>query len=389
MRDLDPRALVLRIAVALEGRDTTEARVRQLYAIGNRAMGADELKDHHARLREAREKRIAAAVALEDALVDARRFGDQPPATDDDVDQAADDATKALLLRGLLERARAELERVKRERDDLAGECNRVRDALQAAGAADGVLLSNAVTLLATRAREAEGERDRLASLASALLAEYEVVTHDEEDGRPLSWEERFAWLRQELGAISEGESIMARESREARTERDALRAAVHEVECQADTMHVAVERALATVNGIANAKRFDREAFETDADFIDWAQSRCRHEAANLTAALSPAQGEAKPDTRDARIAELRGLLLEFIKAEGVMAGDCDGVYPDVFDAIEKTIAALRDPSHPCKLCGGVDWRIRATPGGEFDEVFERCDHQPIDDDDAPEVSP
>jgi hypothetical protein len=34
----------------------------------------------------------------------------------------------------------------------------------------------------------------------------------------------------------------------------------------------------LATLEGIANANRLDREVFGTDAEFIDWAQSRARH---------------------------------------------------------------------------------------------------------------
>ena len=41
-------------------------------------------------------------------------------------------------------------------------------------------------------------------------------------------------------------------------------------------------------LSNIAQARRFDREAFRDDTEFADWAQSRARHRAA----ALAPAAG-------------------------------------------------------------------------------------------------
>lgn len=57
------------------------------------------------------------------------------------------------------------------------------------------------------------------------------------------------------------------------------------------------LERALrdasATLHGIAEAARFDREVFESDSEFVDWAQSRARHEAGKIAPLLARPGGE------------------------------------------------------------------------------------------------
>jgi len=45
-------------------------------------------------------------------------------------------------------------------------------------------------------------------------------------------------------------------------------------------------ERLRQELRNIANAKRFDRSVFETDTDFADWAQSRCRYQVRGDAAA-------------------------------------------------------------------------------------------------------
>lgn len=52
---------------------------------------------------------------------------------------------------------------------------------------------------------------------------------------------------------------------------------------CAATTMSEASHKAIAELRNIAEAKRFDREYFECDAEFADWAQSRARHTLAEI----------------------------------------------------------------------------------------------------------
>lgn len=50
-------------------------------------------------------------------------------------------------------------------------------------------------------------------------------------------------------------------------------------------------------LRNIAEAKRFDRSVFETDTDFADWAQSRCRYQI----------RGDAAADVHVKTAAEMR----------------------------------------------------------------------------------
>lgn len=70
----EARERLARIAAAAVERDRTEARVRQLYAeAARRALGAEELQAHLAARREALDARSKAHVALEEAIVAARK----------------------------------------------------------------------------------------------------------------------------------------------------------------------------------------------------------------------------------------------------------------------------------------------------------------------------
>jgi hypothetical protein len=55
------------------------------------------------------------------------------------------------------------------------------------------------------------------------------------------------------------------------------------------DAARAALEAATAELRNIAEAKRFDRERFDDDTTFADWAQSRARHRLAALT---TPSEG-------------------------------------------------------------------------------------------------
>jgi len=276
MRDLDPAALVREIGARVEARDTTEERVRSLYSQDNRrAMAPAELQAHLATVREAQTARQAAAVALEEALVAARQIAAAPPPSDDELAQAADDATKARLLRGLLERTRAE--------PDAA--------------------------LTRARAREAEREREKVRGerdqFASALVRL--VNAHDFVVGR--------------TGRLP----------------------------------HVAPE--LARARDLLNS--------------VEWEQD---------TAALSPAEGEVTEDPRDAEIARLRDLVRSFT---GEIAEGCDGEFSEdqmALIGIGISLGRQAEPDHPCQRCGGSGWWWQDTPGGEFDTMLRKCDHQPFD---------
>ena len=57
----------------------------------------------------------------------------------------------------------------------------------------------------------------------------------------------------------------------------------------EADTrLMIAAPELLAELQNIANTKRFDRDYFPTDADFIEWAQSRARFAIAKTLGAAA-----------------------------------------------------------------------------------------------------